>query len=114
MHSDQFKPKSHLKLSKCIFSEGEQFPLRLRHDLRSTDGLDLMRSPYTYSDAYQREDLDVAVSFALAWLLQMLLAKKLPYSQMSLVRLFYLWPCDVIFLPDLKMTSAKIVNLVRP
>ena len=28
MHSDQFKPKSNLKLiKKYIFSEGEQFPL---------------------------------------------------------------------------------------
>ena len=28
LHSDQFKPKSHLKLiKKNIFSEGEQFPL---------------------------------------------------------------------------------------
>ena len=29
LHSDQFKPKSYLKLiKKYIFSEGEQFPLR--------------------------------------------------------------------------------------
>ena len=28
MHSDQFKPKSYLKLiKKYVFSEGEQFPL---------------------------------------------------------------------------------------
>ena len=28
MHSDQFKPKSYLKLNKkYVFSEGEQFPL---------------------------------------------------------------------------------------
>ena len=38
--------------------------LRLR-DLRSTIDLDLMRSSYTYFDAYRREDLDGAVMFAL-------------------------------------------------
>ena len=35
-------------------------------DLRSPLDLDLMTSYYTYFDAYQREDLDGAVSFALA------------------------------------------------
>ena len=34
-------------------------------DLRSPLDLDLMRSPYTYFDAYQREDLDGGLSFAL-------------------------------------------------
>ena len=33
-------------------------------DLRTTSDLDLMRSSYTFSDAYQREDLDGTVSFA--------------------------------------------------
>ena len=45
-------------------------------DLRSPVDLDLMRSYYTYFDAYQREDLDDALSFALAHLVQKLLAKK--------------------------------------
>ena len=36
MHSDQFKPKSYLKLNKkYVFSEGEQFPLRMT----KTDGM---------------------------------------------------------------------------
>ena len=43
-------------------------------DLRSPFDLDLMRSSYTYFDAYQRQDLDGAV-FVLAWLVEKLLAK---------------------------------------
>ena len=39
LHSDQFKPKSYLKLiKKYIFSEGEQFPLMLLGTI----------NPYTY------------------------------------------------------------------
>ena len=36
LHSDQFKPKSYLKLIKnaYLFSEGEQFPLRKYIDTR--------------------------------------------------------------------------------
>ena len=49
-------------------------------DLRSPLDLDLMRSYYTYFDAYQREDLDGAVSFALAQLVESYW-QKLPYSQ---------------------------------
>ena len=34
LHSYQFKPKSYLKLNKkYVFSEGEQFPLRLKQTL---------------------------------------------------------------------------------
>ena len=44
-------------------------------DLRSPLDLDLMRSYYTYFDAYQQEDLDGALSFALAHLVQKLLSK---------------------------------------
>ena len=43
--------------------------------LRSPLDLDLMRSYYTYFDAYQREDLDGALSFALTQLVQKLFAK---------------------------------------
>ena len=42
---------------------------------RSPLDLDLMRSCYTYFDAYRREDLDGAESFALTHLVQKLLAK---------------------------------------
>ena len=51
------------------------------HDVRSSDDLDRMRSLYTYSDVYQWEELDGAVSVALARLVQKLLSKKLPCSQ---------------------------------
>ena len=84
---------------------------RKGRDLRSTDDLDLMRSWYTYPDAYQREDLDGAVSFALAQFVKKILAKKISCSQV---------PFDFLssvrsFLPDLKMTSVKKnVELVRP
>ena len=61
--------------------------LRLR-DLWSTDNLDLMRSRYEYSDAYQREDFDGPVSFALAQLVQVI-GKKLPCSQVPPFRLFF-------------------------
>ena len=44
-------------------------------DLRSPLDLDLMRSYYIYFVAYQREDLDGDLSFALAHLVQKLLAK---------------------------------------
>ena len=53
-------------------------------DLRSTFDLDLMRSSDTYSDAFEREDLDSAFNFALARLVQKLLAKILPCSQVPL------------------------------
>ena len=42
--------------------------------MRLTDDFDLMRSLYKCSEAYQREDLDSADSFALARLVQKLLA----------------------------------------
>ena len=45
-------------------------------DLRSRLDLDFMRSCYTYFDAYQREDIDCALSFALTQLAQKLVAKK--------------------------------------
>ena len=34
---------------------------------RSTSDLDLRRLSYTYSDAYQREDIDGTVIVAVAW-----------------------------------------------
>ena len=65
------------------------------HDLRSPLDLDLMRSYYTYFDAYQREDLDGALSFALAHLVQTILTQ----SSLTLrSRHFdFFDPCDVIF-----------------
>ena len=52
------------------------FEVTLRsRDLRSSLDLNLMRSYYTYLDAYQQEDLDGALSFSLAHLVQKLLAK---------------------------------------
>ena len=64
-------------------------------DLRSPLDLDLMRSYYTYFDAYQQEDLDGALSFALAHLVQKLLAKN---SLALRSRHFdFFDPCDVIF-----------------
>ena len=36
------------------------------HDLRSPLDIDFKRSLYTYFDAYQQEDLDGAITFALA------------------------------------------------
>ena len=39
-------------------------------DLMSMVGLDLMRSSYTYFDAYQRDNLDGAIIFALARLVE--------------------------------------------
>ena len=64
-------------------------------DLRSPLDLDLMTSRYTYFDAYQRGDLDGALSFALAQLVQKLLAKNslvLKYRHFD-----FFDPCDVIF-----------------
>ena len=49
---------------------------------------DPRRSSYTHSYAYQREDLDGAVNFALAWSVQTLLAKKLLCSQVPPFWLF--------------------------
>ena len=63
-------------------------------DLRSPLDLDLMRS-YTYFDAYQREDLDGALSFALAHLVQKLLAKNSLALRSRHFEVFD--PCDVIF-----------------
>ena len=42
-------------------------------------------SRYTYYDAYQQEDLDGAFSFALAWLVQKLLAKTLLFSSAAIL-----------------------------
>ena len=50
-------------------------------DLRSTIDLELMRSSYKYVDAYRREDFNGIVIFALTWIVQKLLAKKLPGLQ---------------------------------
>ena len=44
-------------------------------DMRSHLDIDLMRQLCIHFDAYQRKDLDGAVSFALAQLVQKLLAK---------------------------------------
>ena len=63
-------------------------------ELRSSLDLDLMRSRYTHFDAYQREDLDGAVSFALAWLVQKLLAKASLFSSAAILT-FY--SCDITF-----------------
>ena len=81
-------------------------------DLRSPLDLDLLRSWYTCFDAYEREDFDGALSFALTQFGQKLLAKKLPCSQEPPFWRF--WPLWSHFWPDLKMTSVKIVELVRP
>ena len=63
-------------------------------DLRSTDDLDLMWSRYTHFNAYQREDLDGALSFALAQLIQKIAKHSLVFKY----RHFYLFdPCDVIW-----------------
>ena len=54
MHSDQFKPKSHLKLNKkYIFSEAEQFPLK------GTDSDKAFVEPghFTYSTEYSNTPL---------------------------------------------------------
>ena len=53
-----------------------------------------MRSWYTYSDVYQREDPDGDAGFALAQLVQKLLKNKLPCSEVPPFWLFD--PCDVI------------------
>ena len=63
-------------------------------ELKSPFDLDLMRSSYSYFDTYQREDLDGAIIFALARLVQKLLGKK-PLSSSAAIWLFY--PCDVVF-----------------
>ena len=52
----------------CIHFDLE-VTLRSR-DLRSPLDLDFLRSYYTYFDAYKREDLDGALSFALTQLVQ--------------------------------------------
>ena len=71
-----------------------QVTLRSR-DLRSTGDLDLMRSPHAYTDAYQREDLDGIVAFALAWLVQKILTNSYLFLKCRYFGFFY--PCDVIF-----------------
>ena len=67
-----------------------ELTLRSR-DLRSTVDLDLMRSSYvyvsTYFDARQREDLDGAVIFSLAQLVQKLLTKT-PVSSSAAILTF--------------------------
>ena len=71
---------------------------RYAYWLRSTHDLDLMRTSYTYSDAYQREDLDGAVSFALPCLVQKLLAKNSlvlkcrHFDFFTPVTSFFTWP----------------------
>ena len=69
--------------------------LRSRY-LRSTVDLDLIRSSYTYFDAYQRTDLDGTATFPLAWSIQKLLAKHLSCPPVPLFWLSY--PCDVFFI----------------
>ena len=54
-----------------------------------------MRSCYTCFDAYQREDLDGALSFALAQLVQKVLAKNL--LNLKYRHFYFFDPCDVIF-----------------
>ena len=64
-------------------------------DLRSPLDLDLLRSLYTCFDAYERENFDGALSFALTQLGQKLLAKN---SLALRSRHFdFFDPCDVIF-----------------
>ena len=64
-------------------------------DLRSPLDLDLLRSRYTCFDAYEQEDFDGALSFALTQLGQKLLAKN-SFALRS--RHFDVFdPCDVIF-----------------
>ena len=84
---------------------------QVRHRQSQPLNLDLMRWWYTYSDAYQRGDPDGAVSFALAQLVQKLLAKTTLFSSAAILTFLPLW-CH--FWPDLKMTWVKIVELVRP
>ena len=67
---------------------------------------------YIYFDVHQREDIDRAVSFALAQLVQKLLAKNSLVLKCRHFDFFY--PRDVIFLPDLKMSPVKNVELIRP
>ena len=57
-------------------------------DLRSTGELDLMRSSYTYSDAYQREELDGAVIFALTRSVKKLLEKTSLSSSATISNMF--------------------------
>ena len=84
---------AHQAASKNIHCDLE-VTLRSR-DLRSPLDLDLMRSYYTYFDAYQREDLDGALSFALAYFVQKVLVKN---SLALRSRHFdFFDPCDVIF-----------------
>ena len=62
--------------------------------MRSPLDLDLMRSLHTYFDAYQGEDLDGALSFALTQLAQKLLAENsLPFRSRHFD---FFDPCDVI------------------
>ena len=51
----------------------------------------------TYFDAYQREDPDGAISFALAQLVQKLLAKKTPLFSSATILTFLTPGRDVIF-----------------
>ena len=74
-------------------------------DMRSPADLDLVRS-YTDFDAHQSENLDGTVMFPLA-LVQKLLSKN-PSSSSATVLTF----CPCAFLPDLKMTFVKMVNIV--
>ena len=65
-------------------------------DMRSTGDLDLMKSTYKYSDAYQREDLDGAVIFVL----YSLVSSKLIGENSLLLKCRYFDffdPCSVIF-----------------
>ena len=59
--------------------------------------LGLKRSSYAYFEAYQRQDLDGVVIFALTRLVQKLLANK--NSLVLKCRYFDFYPCDVIFDP---------------
>ena len=67
---------------------------RWSRDLRSPLDLDMMRSSYSYLDAYQREDLDGAIIFALARLVPRLLTNN---SCPQVPHFDVFDPCDVIF-----------------
>ena len=65
------------------------------HNLKSTVDLDLMKSSYTYFYAYQWEDLDGAVIFAAARLVQKLLEEKTPLGSSAAILTFF-YSCDII------------------
>ena len=67
----------------------------MSNDLRSPLDLDLMRSLHTYFDAYQGEDLDGALSFALTQLVQKLLTNNCLALRSR--HFDFVDPCDVIF-----------------